>query len=476
MSLRIESVTRIGHSLFMVKVKSSFACDSCGQIYPKWEGKCIGCGNWNSISERLEPLSSQQFSLAGSLVERGMSLEILSNSLPDRSRMKSGIMDFDRIFGGGIGRGSAVVIGGEPGVGKSTLGIQLANGYSQSGLNVLYISAEETLHQVAERMRRLNVGADFSVVGCKELSSVIDEISEVEISYDLVFVDSIQALVDGASTLSPYSANQMRLNAERICMTTKSRGAAVIMFSQITKDGTLLGPKAIEHLVDVVAYFEKPRDTLTRTLTVHKNRFGPTPEFAEYELSDQGLVYPVEESRLVPSSGKDGFGRGYIPVLNGTRLKLIEVQALVATPGYDTQQRLQVEGFDQRRLAMLMYILDAKLGTNLASKFVMLQVANGKIIKDHAADLGIALAVLSALAKVPLKAGVCGVGEVSLLGELRPVGDAKARSALIRFSGLSALICNGDKSEEGILAAQSIDRALQLAGLPYSALKSNKMR
>ncbi len=461
------TVTDPGHVRLMTKVASAFSCFECGQTYPKWEGRCFRCGSWNSIDIQQDPhdeLSSHSRLLL-------QSESVSSYGEDPEVRHDSGISELDRVFGGGIVRGSTVLLAGEPGVGKSTLATQICSYLASSGAKILYASGEETPRQIVSRVKRISRSSDFALLCTQDLGVLLSEISREDQSYELVVVDSLQAFADSESTLSAYGTNQTRANAQSLCALCKSKGITLLLLGQITKDGSVLGPKSIEHLVDVVAYFERSREGDVRSLEVHKNRFGSTPEFAEFTLSSSGLSLPPEE----PVGGGPGRkavpGRSYVPISYGSRYRMTEIQALVS-PSYDESPKIYAEGFEVRRLQMLMAIIDKELAISLQSKVVLIQVVGGRTIRDHGGDLAVAAALVSAATKVPISTDLCSFGELSLLGEVRPMGDADVRLSFARSRGFKKVVFNDIELEKSTRECESLVGALGVLGLHGSALRA----
>ncbi len=452
----------------MAKTGTNFSCVECGQIYAKWEGRCSQCGNWNSIKQ--EPELVHERSVRANVAVQS---ELVSNWDSDAEiRYRSGISEFDRVFGGGIVKGSTVLVAGEPGVGKSTLATQIASHLASTGVKILYASGEETPAQIAGRVRRLTPRSDFAVLCTQDFARLLSELSKDDEGYEFAVVDSLQTFVDSESSLSAYGANQTRVNAQVLSALCKTKGITLMVLGQITKDGSVLGPKAVEHLVDVVAYFERPREGSLRSLEVHKNRFGSTPEFAEFTLSSSGLELPSEELVGANRTGdKTVPGRSYVPISYGSRYRMTEIQALVS-PSYDGLAKVYTEGFDLKRLQMLVAILDKEVSLALQSKVVLLQVVGGRTIKDHAGDLAIAAAIVSAATKTPIDVDVCSFGEISLLGEVRPIGDAQARASFAKSRGFKTAVFNALDSSGKDGRCTSVVQALSELGLHRSGLRA----
>ncbi len=436
-------------------------------MYPKWEGRCFGCGSWNSIEAQRNSYDGR--SSENRLVLRS---ECVSSYIEDPEvRYRSGISELDRVFGGGIVQGSSVLLAGEPGVGKSTLATQIGSYLASSGVKLLYASGEETPGQIVSRVKRLSPNSAFSLLCTQDLGTLLSELSRDDQRYELVVVDSLQAFSDSESTLSAYGTNQTRANAQALSSLCKLKGITLLLLGQITKDGSVLGPKAIEHLVDVVAYFERSKEGNVRALEVHKNRFGSTPEFAEFALSSSGLELPPEEPMGVNSGGKVAPGRSYVPISYGSRYRMTEIQALIS-PCYGESPKIYAEGFEVRRLQMLMAIIDKELSFSLQSKVVLLQVVGGRTIRDQGGDLAVAAALVSAATATPIGMDLCSFGELSLLGEVRPMGDALARRSFARSRGFNTIVSNVVDIDGVEHVCDSLVQALDAMGLHRSGLRA----
>ncbi len=414
----------------MAKPQTRFVCQACGAVAPRWSGKCEACGEWNSIIEEapVQPVAGaggkpQPKGRAGHLVG-------LKGDEPAPPRILSGMAEFDRVTGGGLVPGSGVLIGGDPGIGKSTLLIQVLAGLARAGHRVVYVSGEEAIAQVRLRAERLGLG-DAPVL-LATLTSVPDILATItEDGLPLVTViDSIQTLWTPVIEAAPGTVSQLRAGAEALIRFAKQKGACVLLVGHVTKDGQIAGPKVIEHMVDTVLYFEGDPGHQFRILRAVKNRFGPTDEIGVFEMSDRGLSEVANPSRLFMGSGQATPGAAVFAGVEGTRPLLMEVQALVSPSSLGTPRRAVV-GWDQNRLAMVLAVLETHAGVRIGANDVYLNVAGGLRVKEPAADLAVAAALISSLSGRALPGDLVLFGEISLSGALRPVSlsDQRLREA-----------------------------------------------
>lgn len=411
------------------KAKTLWFCTACGNESPKWMGRCPACGEWNTMQEAPADRSgrslssTQAFSSAKSLV-RPVRLNEISGG--GETRIRLGMKEVDRLLGGGIVPGSLVLIGGEPGIGKSTLSLQIP--LHGEGLKTLYVTGEESAAQVKMRAVRLGGGESDCLVYSQ--TCVEDIIREAqEINPGLMIVDSVQTMFSGAVDSAPGSVSQIKEVAVRLLRFAKESGVPVILIGHITKDGFIAGPKILEHIVDVVLQFEGDNRGSYRLLRSIKNRFGSTSELAVFEMTGTGLREVDNPSELLIPMHEEGLsGTAIAATLDGTRPLLFEVQALVSSAVYGTAQR-SATGFDTRRLNMLLAVLEKKAGFKLGAKDVFLNMAGGLKVSDPACDLAVVSAVLSSNFDFALPSDVCFAAEVGLSGEIRPVSQAERRVA-----------------------------------------------
>jgi len=408
----------------MPKPTSVFVCQSCGSVHGKWAGRCDACGEWNSL---VEEAKSQNAAPAHKRRKgRGMDFVDLGAETRDVPRLVTGIGELDRVTGGGLVAGSALLVGGDPGIGKSTLLLQTVGALARQGKKVAYISGEESVGQVQRRAKRLNV-ADQPVALAAEtsLGPILDALTSTK--PDVVIIDSIQTLWTDQLGAAPGTVAQVRACSQELVRFAKKSGACVILVGHVTKDGQIAGPRVVEHMVDAVLYFEGERAHQFRILRAHKNRFGPTDEIGVFEMCDTGLSEVLNPSALfLDGRGDASEGSAVFAGLEGSRPVLTEIQALVAPAAFGTPRRAVV-GWDSGRLAMVLAVLEARCGLSFAGKDVYLNVAGGFRINEPAADLAVAAAIASSAFDVSLPSDLVVFGEISLSGDVRPVSRADAR-------------------------------------------------
>ena len=430
----------------MAKEKIAYVCENCGQESPKWIGKCPACGRWNTFKEIRVADTRQQAATsaaasAGHHLRKNKILRLHEISATDDPRIDMHDGELNRVLGGGLVPGSIVLLGGEPGIGKSTLSLQTA--LQMSEMKVLYVSGEESAHQLKMRAERLvqgNVGiSDNLMILCENsLEAIFDHIREAQ--PNLVIIDSIQTIATEDVESSAGSIAQVRECASALLRFAKTSGVPVILIGHITKEGTLAGPKILEHIVDTVIQFEGDQHHVYRILRSIKNRFGSTSELGIYEMLQNGLRQVSNPSELLLTEDHDGLsGVAISSAIEGVRPFLVETQALVSTAAYGTPQR-SATGFDQRRLNMLLAVLEKRVGFKLMQKDVFLNIAGGLRVTDMAMDLSVIAAVLSSNVDTPIETGWCMAGEVGLSGEVRPVNRIEQRIAEAEKLGFSNII------------------------------------
>ncbi|HWY61305.1 MAG TPA: DNA repair protein RadA [Rhizomicrobium sp.] len=426
---------------------SSFVCQTCGSIAPKWSGKCEACGGWNTITEEgtAPPIGSNA---SKRLKGRKFALEDLKSEDAPPPRRITGIAEFDRVTGGGLVPGSALLIGGDPGIGKSTIILQALGEYVKRGGHAIYISGEEAMAQVRMRAARMQLSEAPLMLGAA--TNVEDILATLEAGRapGIIAIDSIQTLWTGALDAAPGTIAQVRTASFDLVRYAKASGAALILVGHVTKDGQIAGPKAVEHLVDAVLYFEGERGHHFRVLRAVKNRFGPTDEIGVFEMTGKGLAEVANPSALFLGDRDSAApGTAVFAGLEGTRPLLCEIQALVAASSFGTPRRAVV-GWDTGRLAMILAVLDARAGVGIGGADVYLNVAGGLKIAEPAADLAAAAALVSSFGGEPLPRDCVFFGEISLSGDIRPVPQAELRlkeAAKLGFK--SAYIPKGTKTE-----------------------------
>lgn len=408
----------------MAKSSSQFVCQSCGASYSKWSGKCDACGEWNTIVEESVTVTPKGLKPGKS---KGLEVAQLSDYAETPKRLATGLAELDRVLGGGLVADSAILLGGDPGIGKSTLLLQACASIARTGKDVLYISGEESLAQIQLRAERLGLkSAPLQLATATSVREILSSINQVE-SPDVVVIDSIQTMFIDSLDSAPGTVAQVRASAHELIRAAKKRGFALLLVGHVTKDGQIAGPRVLEHMVDTVLYFEGDRGQYYRILRAVKNRFGATDEIGVFEMREEGLSEVTNPSALflhereAPVSGAAVFAG-----MEGTRPLLVEIQALVSPSTMSTPRRATV-GFDGARLAMILAVLETRAGMRFADKEVFLNVAGGLKINEPAADVAAALALLSAMLDRPLPAGLVSFGEIGLTGEIRAVSRAEAR-------------------------------------------------
>jgi DNA repair protein RadA/Sms len=403
----------------LAKPQARFVCQTCGTVTSKWVGRCEGCGEWNSSVEEAAALPRK----AG----RSVAFVGLAGTTEPPPRLLSGIGELDRVLGGGLVAASAALVGGDPGIGKSTLLLQAAAAVSKTGRRVLYISGEESIEQIRLRARRLDL--DGAPLELAATISVRDIVSTLEAERDLamVVIDSIQTMWLDNVESAPGSVTQVRACGFELIRLAKGRGFSLVLVGHVTKDGALAGPRVLEHMVDAVLHFEGDRGHQFRILRGTKNRYGATDEIGVFAMTDRGLAEVANPSALFLAERRGHIaGSAVFAGLEGTRPVLLEVQALLA-PNAGGSPRRSVVGWDSGRLAMLLAVLETRCGLRLANADVFLNVAGGLRISEPAADLAVAAALASAATQTPTDAGSVYFGEIGLSGEVRQVAQAEAR-------------------------------------------------
>jgi DNA repair protein RadA/Sms len=413
----------------MAKPKKRYVCQACGSVTPRWQGQCPECGDWNTLVEDagavVTPFAARHNLQSGG---RAIALVGLDADVPLPARSSTGIAEFDRALGGGLVPGSATLIGGDPGIGKSTLLLQAAARLASQGRSVAYVSGEEGTAQVRLRAQRLGVGsAPVALAAATSVRDILTTLGEGE-APDLLIVDSIQTMHSDLIEGAPGTVSQVRASAQELIRFAKENDSALILVGHVTKDGTIAGPRVLEHMVDTVLSFEGERSHQYRILRATKNRFGGTDEIGVFGMSERGLEEVANPSALfLTHRGEAVSGAVVVPAMEGTRPVLVEIQALVVRLASGATPRRAVVGWDSGRLAMILAVLEARCGLNFSTAEVYLNVAGGYRIGDPAADLAVAAALVSALSERPLAVDGIAFGEVALSGELRPVAHAELR-------------------------------------------------
>jgi DNA repair protein RadA/Sms len=414
--------------------KTQFVCQQCGAAYPKWAGRCEACNGWNTLVEEvIAAAPPKSLGKSGLGKSRGPRLAFsgLSGDTREMARRASGIAEFDRVCGGGMVPGSALLVGGDPGIGKSTVLLQvlaaLAAGKGGAALRCAYISGEESLDQVRLRAARLKVEqAPVALAASTSIRDIVATLDQAD-APDIVVIDSIQTMYLDTLDSAPGTVSQVRASAQELIRLAKERGFCIVLVGHVTKEGVIAGPRVLEHMVDTVLYFEGERGHQFRILRAVKNRYGPTDEIGVFEMTDRGLAeVPNPSALFLAGHNNKVTGAAVFAGMEGTRPVLVEIQALVAPSTYGTPRRAVV-GWDGNRLAMVLAVLEARCGLQIGARDIYLNVAGGLRIAEPAADLAVASALVSALTLEPMPADTVVFGEIGLSGEIRPVGQSEAR-------------------------------------------------
>jgi DNA repair protein RadA/Sms len=412
----------------MAKLKTRYVCQACGSEQHRWQGQCPDCAEWNTLIQ--EASAATVFSAKHDLSSGGRAVELVGLdaivALPDR--MQTGIAEFDRAIGGGIVPGSAMLLGGDPGIGKSTLLLQVAARLAASGREVVYVSGEEAADQVRLRAIRLGLGrAPVRLAAATSVRDILTTVSQGEPPAMLV-IDSIQTMHSDLIEGAPGTVSQVRASAQELVRFAKDKGTALVLVGHVTKDGTIAGPRVLEHMVDTVLGFEGERSHQYRILRAAKNRFGGTDEIGVFAMDGGGLIeVPNPSALFLTQRGEPVSGTSVFPALEGTRPVLVEIQALVVRLASGATPRRSAVGWDSGRLAMVLAVLEARCGISFATSEVYLNVAGGYRLSDPAADLAVAAALVSALCERPVPQEAVVMGEIALSGEVRPVAHAGLR-------------------------------------------------
>ena len=436
----------------MAKLKTRYVCQACGTEHHRWQGQCPDCAEWNTLAQ--ESAAPTIFSAKHDLSNGGRAIDLVGLdavvALPDR--MQTGIAEFDRAIGGGIVPGSAMLLGGDPGIGKSTLLLQVAAKLAASGRQVVYVSGEEAVDQVRLRAIRLGLGgAPVRLAAATSVRDILTTVTQGE-PPALLVIDSIQTMHSDLIEGAPGTVSQVRASAQELVRFGKERGTALVLVGHVTKDGSIAGPRVLEHMVDTVLGFEGERSHQYRILRAAKNRFGGTDEIGVFAMEGGGLIeVPNPSALFLTQRGEPVSGTSVFPALEGTRPVLVEIQALVVRLASGATPRRSAVGWDSGRLAMILAVLEARCGISFATAEVYLNVAGGYRLSDPAADLAVAAALVSALSERPVPQEAVIMGEIALSGEVRPVAHAGLRlkeSAKLGFD--RAWVPAGTEESRGI--------------------------
>lgn len=437
----------------MAKLKTKFVCQECGASYPKWSGKCENCGRWNTLVEQVSESSGKDAISKSAKTGRILDVQNLNEIISEKKqeRISSGIKDLDTVLGGGILPAGVLLIAGQPGIGKSTLLMQISS-FIASSRPVLYVSGEESAEQVALRAQRLGASGSNKLKFASSTSA--DDISATirEGNFDLVIIDSIQTLAMEEISSAPGTVSQITNSSNLIIRAAKKSGTAVVLVGHITKEGSIAGPKTLEHLVDVVLNFEGDRYGGFKVVRAVKNRYGSTSEAAIFEMVDNGLKIVENPSAALLAERQNTDGSIIMATLEGTRPILVEIQALVTTSNFGYPKRA-ASGFDINRLNLLIAVLQRRTKLDLSDKDVHINVVGGLKLDDRAADLAVAMAIASAAAKRKLSDGVVVFGEVGLGGEIRTVSQAERRIAEARKLGFTNALAPKNSSKDSFVTA-----------------------
>jgi DNA repair protein RadA/Sms len=440
-----------------------YVCQACGAVQSKWAGQCPACSAWNSLVEEIASRPPGAMAPAKGSKARGLSFEGLESSTPSPPRLATGMEEFDRVCGGGLVPGSAILLAGDPGVGKSTLLLQACAAAARRGGACAYVSGEEAVEQIRSRAHRMGL-ADSPVQLAAETSlrDILDGLKRAR--FDLVVIDSVQTLWSDAHEAGPGSVTQVRAATGELVRFAKKHGTAMVLVGHVTKEGQIAGPRVVEHMVDAVFAFEGERGYPFRILRAAKNRFGATDEIGVFEMSDAGLREVRNPSALfLNSGGERAAGAAVFAGIEGSRPVLVEFQALVAPSAYGTPRRAVV-GWDSGRLAMVLAVLEARCGLGFGDRDVYLNVAGGLRISEPAADLAAAAALVSSVLDTALPQDCVVFGEVSLSGEVRQVGRMEARLKEAAKLGFGRALAAGAAAEAGVMPVMGVSRLAEAVG------------
>ncbi|WP_326524686.1 DNA repair protein RadA [Sphingomonas sp.] len=435
----------------MAKPQKRYVCQSCGSVSHRWAGQCGDCSEWNTLVEdagaAVTPFSARHNLQSGG---RAIQLSGLDTDVALPERMATGIAELDRALGGGFVEASATLIGGDPGIGKSTLLLQAAAKLALAGRRVAYVSGEEAADQVRLRARRLGLGnAPVQLAAATSVRDILTTVGQGTVP-DLLIIDSIQTMHSDLIEGAPGTVSQVRAASGELIRFAKERGTAVVLVGHVTKDGAIAGPRVLEHMVDTVLAFEGERSHLYRILRATKNRFGGTDEIGVFAMETGGLSEVSNPSSLFLTSRDESVtGTVVFPALEGTRPVLVEVQALTVRLASGATPRRAVVGWDSGRLAMILAVLEARCGLSFSSAEVYLNIAGGYRVQDPAADLAVAAALVSALSERPVPADAVAFGEIALSGEVRPVAHGALRLKEAAKLGFGRALVPAKQAAEG---------------------------
>ncbi|MZR30973.1 DNA repair protein RadA [Sneathiella litorea] len=448
----------------MARSSEQFTCQSCGETYRKWQGRCDSCGEWNSLLESTADVAVPSGLSTGK--GRALTFTALNADISEYKRTASQIGELDRVLGGGFVPGSSILIGGDPGIGKSTLLLQAVARMAMAGSPCIYISGEEATQQISMRAQRLGLAdAPVQLASANSIRDIITSVEKAK-TPKLLVIDSIQTVFADNLPSAPGTVAQVRASAQELIRLARKTGTSVILVGHVTKDGQIAGPRVLEHMVDTVLYFEGDRGHQFRILRAVKNRFGATDEIGVFEMSDSGLKEVSNPSSLfISSPDKTISGASVFAGMEGTRPLLVEIQGLVAATSQATPRRAVI-GWDNARLAMILAVLDTRCDLSFAGSEVYLNVAGGLRVQEPAADLAVAAALVSSVSDIPVPPGSLFFGEIGLSGEIRPVGQTDARlkeAAKLGFT--TAIIPAGSKVKAGTMKIIEIEHLREIVSL-----------
>ena len=443
----------------MIKNKSTYSCTSCGSVSSKWMGQCLECLEWGTVTEESVSASKIMVPKTGNAQE----IHTLAGEIESTIRTKTPIEELNRVLGGGLVAGSAILIGGDPGIGKSTLLLQLCTSLASSDIGCLYITGEESTNQIKLRAQRLGIHDNKTgLLAATNVDDIISTIDQNKKQISVVVIDSIQTIASSDFSSAPGTVSQIRACAHQLIHYAKQNNITLLLACHVNKDGQLAGPKVLEHMVDTVLYFEGDHNNHFRILRSIKNRFGGVNEIGVFEMTSHGLVEISNPSELFLMERENNVsGSAVFAGIEGSRPLLIEIQALIAPTNMATPRR-SVVGWDNNRLSMIIAVLGVRFGLNLSSHEVYLSVAGGLRITEPAADLAVAAALISAASNKPLPQGSIFFGEVGLSGEVRRVAQTEARIKEATKLGFISMYCSSKQKFNGL---QPIMHLKQLKGL-----------
>ena len=415
-------------------LKTIFCCQTCGYQTPKWMGKCPDCGQWQTFVEEADKSKTAQRAVRGRGICKQEPVPINMVQLDDEERILSGIKEFDRVLGGGLVFGSVVLIGGDPGIGKSTLMLQALNGFAGLNRRVLYVSGEESVRQLMIRSKRLSITSpDLLVVSEVDIEAVTAMVESVK--PDVLVIDSIQTMLNTDLSSAPGSVSQVRESTMRLMFMAKKTGVATFLVGHVTKDGAIAGPRLMEHMVDTVLYFEGDSNHVFRILRAVKNRYGSTNEIGVFEMKKDGLDEVANPSAVFLSERPENAPGSIVTAsMEGTRPILVELQALASDTNFGTPRRT-ILGLDSNRVALLVAVMERKLGMHLMNRDIFMNVAGGVKVDEPAIDMGIIAAIASSFLDKPVRRGSLVLGEAGLTGEVRAISHIEARIAEAKKMG-----------------------------------------